>query len=196
MARSLQVLCEQKVINLESLHANHHLLDSMNDASGGRITFNKPFDQTLAFIEATRRRINIASSAFFHRPLYTEEIRPGRSAAWKQVHSAVVNARFSGATSQRDKIYALLGLMDMRNAPGASLPMDYTLPHTTVFGKFAPSAVQMTDSLVVPGQVDQSATANPDSSAIDYHRVSMVYSVNSNEKTFLYCERRFRVSSG
>ncbi|KAL8926894.1 MAG: hypothetical protein Q9208_002703 [Pyrenodesmia sp. 3 TL-2023] len=182
LARRLQVQCGQKVIDWESLHGNLRLLDSMNDASGARVSFNNPFYQRLGFIEATRSSIKTDRSRHLnHRPLTTGENMLTRRSAWKQIHSAVINARSYGATDQRDHIYALLGLI---NADGAPFPVDYSLPYTKVFRNFARFVIQETDSLSGLGQVDSSATASLESWVPDYSRVSMVDSLSSDDEAF------------
>ncbi|KAI4185415.1 MAG: hypothetical protein LQ346_005895 [Caloplaca aetnensis] len=183
LARQLQVQCGQKVIEWESLHANLRLLDGMNDASGGQVTLNNPFYQRLEFIEATRSRIKIARARHVdNRPLGTEEVVLGRSSAWKQIHSAIINARSYGATNQRDHIYALLGLVS--NADDAPLSVDYSLPYTAIFRDFARSVIQKSGSLSALGQIDSSTTAHLESWVPDYSRVSMVDSLSSDEGAF------------
>ncbi|KAL9017151.1 MAG: hypothetical protein Q9185_005508 [Variospora sp. 1 TL-2023] len=183
LARQLQVQYGQKVIEWESLYTNLRLLDGMNDASGGQITLNNPFYQRLEFIEATRSRIKITRARHVDtRRLDTEEAVLGRSSAWKQIHSAIINARSYGAANQRDHIYALLGFVS--NTDNAPLSVDYSLPYTTIFRDFARSVIQKSGSLSALGQIDSSMTAHLESWVPDYSRVSMVDSLSSDEGAF------------
>ncbi|KAL9602686.1 MAG: hypothetical protein Q9219_001676 [cf. Caloplaca sp. 3 TL-2023] len=183
LARRLQIQCGKTTVDWEKLYPNMRLLEGMVDGSGAQIVFNNSYFDRLQFIESTRTRIKSATRSDEHTRLTADgAAAPGQESLWKQFHSAVVNARSYGASNPRDHIYALLGLVEQSD-PGF-IPVDYSLPHATIFRDFVRQIIRQTRDLSALGQIDSWPTAGFTSWTPDYSRQSMVDPLSNDGNPF------------
>ncbi|KAI4185649.1 MAG: hypothetical protein L6R41_004006 [Letrouitia leprolyta] len=183
LAERLHIQCGEKVLDWESLYSNLRLMTQTPDASGMPMAFGNMSYQRLEFVEATRKDVKLARSG--GEKLDTSTNKEGGSDSrlpWRQLHSAVNNGRFYGASDPRDHVYALLGLVGQGIA--MDLHVDYLQSRTAIYRAFVRHVIQNTRTLTALGQLDSSASSDLESWVPDYARAPMIEPLCSDNRPF------------
>ena len=137
LSRKLIMQCSHRVIRWSSFLALLRLLPLVTDKEGTQIYLREVLLERAQFVASIRDRIA-------ERRLNGTR---NQSNVWQELQSIVSQARPFGATSEADRIFALLGLVDQ-------VLVDYERPYRQVYRDFTRLMINATGSLAILGHAD------------------------------------------
>ena len=141
LSNKLLMQCSHRVIKWSSFLALLRLLPLVTDKEGTQIYVREVFLERAQFVASTKDRIA-------ERRL--SSTKP-QSNVWQELQSIVSQARPFGATSESDRIFALLGLVDQKVE---KVFVDYGSPYRQIYREFTRLMISATGSLAILGHAD------------------------------------------